>query len=123
MATSLPCGDQPNKAFPLSINNDKAFFIDHSDGDFTLFSIIIAVVDARQDISLEDQGRINEINCSFLDNFPALGFIPLEVHGLEIPLLTECGSIPSPNIDEAMAAIAFWVKPKTYTKMYTIQAA
>lgn len=60
------------------MNDDETFAVDQAHGYESPLAIILAVVDARQNITFEDQGGVQDIYFAFFDNFLPLVFVPFE---------------------------------------------
>jgi hypothetical protein len=60
------------------MDHDKTLVFDHAHGNQALLSVIHAIVDPRQDISLENQRGIENVDASLSDDLPSLSLIPFE---------------------------------------------
>jgi len=62
------------------MHDDEAILVHHAEGNKTFFSVILTVIDARQNFVLENQGCVEKVDATAFEDLLALGLIPFEKH-------------------------------------------
>ena len=62
------------------MHNDKTFFIGHAQRDPPDLLIVFAVINARQNLAVENLGGVDDVDTTFPNDLPTLAFVPFEFH-------------------------------------------
>jgi hypothetical protein len=62
------------------VDNDETLIVDHAQKDQPHFAIVLPVIDARENLILENQCRVQQVDAVLSDDFLSLLLVPLEFH-------------------------------------------
>jgi hypothetical protein len=63
------------------VDDNEALVVDHTDGNQPYLAICLAVGEPCQYLGLEDEGGIQHVDATLLDDLPTLVFVPFENQG------------------------------------------
>lgn len=83
----------------LGMDHDETFVVDHAERYQPLLAVVLAIIAPGQDGAFENQGGIDDVDATLLDDLLALAFVPFENQGRGSVWLTDAAqATPSPTI-------------------------